>query len=101
MNQWQSDNSWRHSTAALAFSPAERRLFWQRKWLREHIALLAAVLLLNLLVLITAWLNKWAGLIGLCPLIWLASYFYLRNKMMIYVEDKTYRISAAENEQKQ
>lgn len=74
-----------------SFSLKEREKYWKKKWLREHIALIAVwvIVLLNALV----WLYFSEHMLfaplwtGLCLIV----YMWLRNKMMIYVEDKLYK----------
>lgn len=74
-----------------SFSLKEREKYWKNKWLREHIALIAVwvIVLLNALV----WLYFSGNMLfsplwsGLCIVV----YVCLRNKMMIYVEDKLYK----------
>lgn len=74
-----------------SFSLKEREKYWKSKWLREHIALMLvwAIILLNALV----WLY-FSGNMLLAP-VWsglcIAAYVFLRNKMIIYVEDKIYK----------
>lgn len=74
-----------------SFSLKEREKYWKNKWLREHIALIAAWAIVLLCALV--WLYFSGNLLlasvwtGLC----LAAYIVLRNKMMIYIEDKIYK----------
>lgn len=74
-----------------SFSLKEREKFWKNKWLREHIALIVAWAIALLCALV--WLYFSGSMLfsplwsGLCIVV----YVCLRNKMMIYVEDKLYR----------
>ncbi len=73
-----------------AFSLEERKAFFKKKWRREHKALygVLALFLLAACVLSIVFHRPW--LTVLVPLLGLLAYCFLRNKMMIYVEDRLY-----------
>ncbi len=72
------------------FSVKERSDFWKKKWLREHIALLVICIAIAAAIFIGACSAHLFWLMGLCPLGWLALYGAVRNRMMIYVENKMF-----------
>lgn len=85
-----SDENMAEAYRQSGFSLKEREKYWKGKWLREHIALMTvwAIVLLNAMIWIyfsgnTLMTPVWA-------LLCLAVYVRLRNRMMIYVEDRLY-----------
>lgn len=72
------------------FTVKERFKFWERKWIREHTALLILCVVAAVTVFLIAWLSSVNWLIGLCPIVWIIVYAALRNRMMIYIENKIY-----------
>lgn len=79
-----------------AFSVKEKTDYWKKKWLREHraqivlLALLAVGTYLAMLFLPVI-PDEWRPLAGGCwALACMCGYGWMRNKMMIYVEDKVY-----------
>lgn len=79
-----------------AFSVKEKTDYWKKKWLREHrvqIALLALIAIgAYLTVLFLPVLpDTWRPLAAACwSLACLFGYAWMRNQMMIYLEDKVY-----------
>ena len=73
-----------------SFSIKERSDFWKKKWLKEHIAFIIACVVFAGAVFIGACMTPAHWLMALCPLGWLALYGIIRNRMMIYVEDKVF-----------
>ena len=72
------------------FTFEERKAYFKKKWVREHIPLLITLGILWLAVCILPVLLDRPGFLGLCPLMWVIEYGYLNNKMMIYVEHHLY-----------
>ena len=72
------------------FTLNERTAFWKKKWLRQHIALLAFCVVALGGVLALSWYYHSPLLAGACPLLWLTVYALLRHRMMVYVEGKLY-----------
>ncbi len=75
------------------FSVKERSAFWKKKWLKDHLALILISIIAAVAVYIGLWLTPVRWLTGFCPLLWLLLYVILRNRMMIYIEDKVYSIN--------
>ena len=73
-----------------AFTFQQKKDFWQKRWLKQHRALFICLALLYLVLLIVALYRHLPVLAGVCPLLALISYGVLRNRMMIYVEEKLY-----------
>lgn len=72
------------------FSFEEQKDYWRRKWLRAHLALLAACAVLAGGILIWAVLTHCFWVIVFWPMGVLLLYCILRNRMMIYIEDHIY-----------
>ena len=78
------------------FSCQERMAFWKKKWLREHWLLLLLWGIGAAGMMVLAWnISPW--LAGLYPLVLLALYGVLRNRMMIYVENRVFGSQGKEN----
>lgn len=73
-----------------AFSVKEKFNFWKGKWMKDHIALILFGILFCMGLLIFAWIRQIVWLVGASPFLWLAVYLALRNKMMIYIENRIY-----------
>lgn len=72
------------------FTFQEQMNYWKKKWKKDHWALITfCALFWAGLFLISCW-KKLPWLAGLCPLAACVFYIYLRNCMMIYVENKVY-----------
>lgn len=78
------------ASTASAFSLKEKTDFWKRKWIKEHIPLIAIAVLLCMGILAFAVIKSISWLSGLTALIWLVEFGFLRNKMMIYIEDQVF-----------
>lgn len=72
------------------FSRKEQEDFWRKKWQREHRALLVLCVLISVLLLVYLIYRGEALLAGLWPTAALTEFALIRNKMMIYVENKLY-----------
>jgi len=72
------------------FTLKEQSAFWKRNWLKSHIALMIFCALMTIGLFVWAWCASIPWLSGLCPLLFLAVYAVLRNRMIIYIEDKIY-----------
>lgn len=72
------------------FSVREQEHFWKRKWLKEHAALIALSGLLLLGALCWLFFSGRGLLIPVWALAAIIVYAWLRNKMMIYIEEKLY-----------
>lgn len=72
------------------FSVKERSDFWKKKWFREHTALLVTCIAPATAIFIVACMVHITWLLGLCPLGWLVLYGEVRNRMMIYAENKVF-----------
>lgn len=73
-----------------AFSLKEKSNFWKSKWIKDHIAMVLFGMLFCTGLLIFAWIRQIVWLVGASPFLWLVVYMALRNKMMIYIENRIY-----------
>lgn len=73
------------------FALQDRIDYFQKKWLRDHAALIGFWVLVILVLLGAVFYLKMPLLAALIPIAGLVIYAYLRNQMMIYVEDRAYR----------
>lgn len=71
-----------------SYTLAERTAFWRRKWLHDHAAWIALCLLLTAVISAGLLCSPLRWLAGFCPLGWLLVWAVLRNRMMIYIEEK-------------
>lgn len=71
-----------------SFTLTERTAFWRRKWLRDHAALIALFAVLAAGLWLGLFCSTWRAWAGFCPIVWLGIYAALRNRMMIYIEEK-------------
>ncbi|MCD8144675.1 MAG: helix-turn-helix domain-containing protein [Oscillospiraceae bacterium] len=78
-----------------AFSFEEKKRFWINKWRREHIGLLALIVLLDIAYLIICNVVR-PALVPMMGIIIMVEYAWQNNKMMIYVENRLYRKQAKE-----
>ena len=72
------------------FSVDEKKVFWKRKWRKDHIGLLILLVLTILLSIVVPFIIDKQWLIGLSPLVAFIAYGYQNNKMMAYVEKNLY-----------
>lgn len=75
---------------AAAFSYKEQTAFWKRKWLKEHIFLIALWLVSFAAFCLYAYVKGNIFLVSLTPLAAVGIYCGLRNQMMGYVEEKVF-----------
>lgn len=73
-----------------SFTLKEQSAFWKHKWLNAHIALILFCALILGGLFIWAWHASILWISGACPLLCIAVYMVLHNRMMIYIEDKIY-----------
>ena len=73
-----------------AFDHKEQTVFWKKKWLKDHISLIALWLVLFAVFCIFAYGKRNVFLISLTPLAAVGIYCGLRNQMMSYMEEKVY-----------
>jgi len=73
-----------------AFTFQQKKDFWTQRWLKQHRVLLILLALLYFVLLTVAMCWHLPVLAGISPLLALVTYAVLRNRMMIYVEDKLY-----------
>lgn len=72
------------------FGLQDRIAYYKRKWLKEHKALILFGIILWCVLLIAGVYMKQPIVFGLLPIIGLIIYGYIRNQMMIYVEDRAF-----------
>lgn len=72
------------------FGLQDRIAYYKRKWLKEHQALILFGIILWCVLLIAGVYMKQPIVFGLLPIIGLIIYGYIRNQMMIYVEDRAF-----------
>jgi Predicted transcriptional regulators len=72
------------------FPTKERFAFWERKWLKEHAALIILCVAAAIAIFVGVWMSSISWLVGICPLVWIIIYAVLRNQMMIYIENRVY-----------
>ena len=75
---------------AAAFSYKEQTAFWKRKWLKEHIFLIALWLVSFAAFCLYVYGKGNIFLVSLTPLAAVGIYCGLRNQMMGYVEEKVF-----------
>ena len=73
-----------------AFSFAERKAYFKRKWRKEHIALLVFLVVIFAVSVILPFVLDKPYLLGLAPLIGAVEFGWQNNRMMIYVESNLY-----------
>ena len=72
------------------FGLQDRIAYYKCKWLKEHKALLLLGVILWCVLLIVGICVKQPIVLGLLSIIGLIIYGYIRNQMMIYVEDRAF-----------
>ena len=73
-----------------AFCLQDRIVYYKRKWMKEHIMLILFGVVLWCLILGAAIFTKRAIVFTMVPVMGFAIYGYIRNQMMIYVEDRAF-----------
>lgn len=74
-----------------AFALQDRIHYFKEKWLKEHAVLIGFWILMLLGLSVAGICLKRPVFAALIPVAGLVIYGYLRNQMMIYVEDRAYR----------
>ncbi|MBQ9079858.1 MAG: helix-turn-helix transcriptional regulator [Clostridia bacterium] len=75
---------------ASVFSFEERKVYFKKKWRKEHISLFVVLFFIFVASIILPFVFDKSSLVGLSPFIALIEYGYQNNKMMIYVEKNLY-----------
>ncbi len=86
----QADNNIVQISRESAFSFAEQKRFWIRKWRKEHIGFFILLFLLDIGFIIYAIISGKIWLLGCLGALCLIEYGWQNNLMMIYVENKLY-----------
>ena len=73
-----------------AFGLQDRIAYFKRKWCKEHKALIASGGILWCLLFAAGIAWKQPIVLGMLPIAGLLIYGYIRNQMMIYVEDRAF-----------
>ena len=73
-----------------AFSFEDRKVYFKRKWRKEHIALFVILGLILIASAVIPLIIDKLWLISFSPVIALIEYGYQNNRMMIYVENQLY-----------
>ena len=72
------------------FGLQDRIAYFKRKWIKEHKALILFGIILWCLLFAVGIYWKQPIVLGLLPMAGLIIYGYIRNQMMIYVEDRAF-----------
>ena len=72
------------------FGLQDRIAYFKRKWLMEHKALILSGVILWCILFAVGVYMKQPLVLGLLPITGLIIYGYIRNQMMIYVEDRAF-----------
>ena len=78
-------------TEESAFGLQDRISFFKRKWRRDHKALIAFWISVWIILCLTGLFTRQVLLLAFLPIAGLLIYGYLRNQMMIYVEQRAFR----------
>lgn len=81
-------------TEESAFGLQERITYFKRKWRRDHKALIAFWISVWIILCLTGLFTRQVLLLAFLPIAGLLIYGYLRNQMMIYVEQRAFRSDA-------
>ena len=73
-----------------AFSFEDRKVYFKRKWRKEHVALFVILGLILIASAVIPLIIDKLWLISFSPVIALIEYGYQNNRMMIYVENQLY-----------
>ena len=74
-----------------AFGLQERITYFKCKWRRDHKALIAFWISVWIILCLTGLFTRQVLLLAILPIAGLLIYGYLRNQMMIYVEQRAFR----------
>ena len=72
------------------FGLQDRIAYFKHKWLKEHKALILSGIILWCILFTVGIYMKQPIILGLLPIAGLIIYGYIRNQMMIYVEDRAF-----------
>ena len=72
------------------FGLQDRIAYFKRKWLKEHKALILSGAFLWCILFAVGICTKQPVVFGLLPIAGLVIYGYIRNQMMVYVEDRAF-----------
>ena len=72
------------------FGLQDRIVYFKRKWLKEHKALILSGIFLWCILFVVGIYIKQPIVFALLPIAGLVIYGYIRNQMMIYVEDRAF-----------
>lgn len=72
------------------FGLQDRIAYFKRKWLKEHKASILSGIILWCILFAVGISMKQPFMLALLPIVGLVIYGYLRNRMMIYVEDRAF-----------
>ena len=72
------------------FGLQDRIAYFKRKWLKEHKALILSGAILWCILFAVGICTKQPIVLALLPIVGLVIYGYIRNQMMIYVEDRAF-----------
>ena len=72
------------------FGLQDRIAYFKHKWLMEHTALILSGVILWCILFAVGIYTKQPIVLGLLPITGLIIYGYIRNQMMIYVEDRAF-----------
>lgn len=78
-------------TEESAFGLQERITYFKCKWRRDHKALIAFWISVWIILCLTGLFTRQVLLLAILPIAGLLIYGYLRNQMMIYVEQRAFR----------
>jgi transcriptional regulator with XRE-family HTH domain len=73
-----------------SFTLQERISFFKKKWLKEHILLIIIYALAFITIFVYGSLIPNALIVGISPILGIACYMWIRNRMMIYVEGNAF-----------
>ncbi len=73
-----------------AFTLQDRIAYFKRKWIKEHKAMIWSGIILWYILFAVGICMKQAMILALLPIVGLVIYGYIRNQMMIYVEDRAF-----------
>lgn len=73
-----------------SFSLGERKIYFKKKWRKEHISLFVIFMVILIFTFIFPFLLHKSWLLGFVPLIAIIGYGFQNNKMMSYVENHLY-----------
>lgn len=73
-----------------AFSFEEKKVYFKKKWRREHVWLFVILFIILVLSIVLPFVFEKPYFVGFAPLVASIAHCYQHNKMMIYVENNLY-----------